>query len=71
MSDKTSTVLIVIIAVFFVVLLIYGLVVFLNEFAMELKYLNNEIRRTRGEDRKHWQRQKRRLWLSLFPFIRY
>lgn len=71
MSDKTSTVLIVIIAVFFVVLLFYGLVVFLNEFSMELKYLNNEIRRTRGEDRKHWQRQKRRLWLSLFPFIRY
>ena len=71
MSDKTSTVLIVIIAVFFVVLLFYGLVVFLNEFAMELKYLNNEIRRTRGEDRKHWQRQKRKLWLSLFPFIKY
>ena len=71
MSDKTSTVLIVIIAVFFVVLLFYGLVVFLNEFSMELKYLNNEIRRTRGEDRKHWQRQKRKLWLSLFPFIKY
>ncbi len=71
MSDNVSILLIVVIAAFFVVLLFYGLVVFLNEFSMELKYLNNEIRRTRGEDRKHWQRQRRKLWLSLFPFIRY
>lgn len=63
--------LIGILAVFFLVLILFGSVFFFSDFSRELKYLNNEIRRTEGAERKHWIRMRRRLWLSLFPFIRY
>ena len=63
--------LIGILAVAFFVILLVGSVFFLNDFSRELKYLNNEIKRTEGAERAHWIRMRRRLWLSLFPFIRY
>ena len=63
--------LIGIVAVFFLILLLFGLVSFINDFSQELRYLNNEIRRTDGAERRHWIRQSRRLWLSLIPFVRY
>ncbi len=58
-------------AVFILALGIYGLCSFINSFSSELKYLNNEIRRTRGAERRHWIRERRRLWLSIIPFIKY
>ena len=63
--------LIGIVTVFFLILLLFGLVSFINDFSRELKYLNNEIRRTEGAERRHWIRQRRRLWLSLIPFVKY
>lgn len=63
--------LIGIIIVFFAVLLLIGLASFLNDFSQELKYLNNEIGRTTGAERRHYIRQRRRLWLSLIPFVKY
>lgn len=63
--------LIGIVAVFFLILLLFGLVSFINDFSQELRYLNSEIRRTDGAERRHWIRQRRRLWLSLIPFVRY
>lgn len=43
----------------------------INGFLQELRYLNTEIARTDGEQRLYWLRLRRRLWLSLIPFIRY
>ncbi|MBQ8696125.1 MAG: hypothetical protein IJ519_00230 [Clostridia bacterium] len=43
----------------------------LHYFQMELRYLNNEISRTDGAEREMWKRRRRRLWLSLIPFVRY
>ena len=63
--------LIGIVAVFFLILLLFGLVSFINDFSQELRYLNNEIRRTDGAERRHYIRQRRRLWLSLIPFVKY
>ena len=40
-------------------------------FSRELRYLNKEIRRTCGSERKVWLRRRRKLWLSLLPFVRY
>lgn len=40
-----------------------------NDFNSELKYLNCEIGRTEGSEQRYWKRQKRRLWLSLIPFV--
>jgi len=63
-------ILLIVIVLFFVVLLLIGLTIKINAFIHELDYINNEIRCTTGVERKHWKREKRRLWLSLLPFYR-
>ena len=60
-----------IVAVLFLLLSIARLAVFLNDFSRELRLLNGEIARTRGEERKYWQARKKKLWLSLIPFVKY
>lgn len=52
-------------------LLIYSIALSIIEFTRELRYLNSEIHRAIGAERKYWIRQRRRLWLSLIPFVRY
>lgn len=52
-------------------ILIVGLCDFLNDFKRELKYINCEIKRTSGHERKKWIRQRRRLWLCVIPFVKY
>ena len=52
--------------------LLVKIVLDLRGFMSDLKYINREIRRTGGEELKHWKREKRRLILSMFfPFIHY
>lgn len=51
--------------------LFVGLSQFIPEFSTELKYLNIEIKRTDGEEQKYWKRRRRKLWLSLIPFVKY
>ena len=70
-SDNGAYILLVILVIFFLVLLVFGAVSGLRSFSQELKILNCEIRRTRGAERKHYIRQRRRLWLSLIPFVKY
>jgi len=60
-----------IVAAFFLILLLIGQIAFFNDFSKELRYLNNEIRRTSGAERRYWIRKRRRLWLSLIPFVKY
>lgn len=59
----------VVLLILFVILI--GLIQFSNEFITELQYLNSEIERTDGEERVYWISQRRRLWLSLLPFVKY
>ena len=47
------------------------LYIFINDFSSELRFLNTEIERTEGAEQKHWSRQRKRLWLSLIPFVKY
>ncbi len=56
---------------FLLIVLSVGAVAFFNDFSRRLRYLNNEIKRTDGIERRYWIREKRRLWLSLIPFIKY
>ena len=48
-----------------------ALIQHLTEFIQELRYLNKEIQCTSGAERKYWLQQRRRLWLSLLPFVKY
>ena len=70
-SDTELYCLLGIVAAFFLIVLFVGFTAFFHNFSQELKYLNNEIRRTSGAERRYWIRKKRRLWLSLIPFVKY
>lgn len=58
----------IIITAVLLILLIVRIALGFNTFKRNIKYVNMEIRRTRGSERKAWQKEKRRLWLSLIPF---
>ncbi len=40
-------------------------------FSKELKLINIEIGRTTGREQRHWKKKKKRLFLSLIPFVKY
>ena len=69
-SDTGLYWLIGVIITFFAVLLLIRLVSSFNNFSQELKYLNIEIGRTTDAERRYYIRQRRRLWLSLIPFLK-
>ena len=69
--DTELYLLVGIIAAFFLILLLFRMVSFFNDFSRELRYLNSEIGRTTGTERRYWVRKKRKLWLSLIPFVKY
>ena len=54
-----------------VLCLLFALARLVTDFSRELRYLNTEIERTQGRERMHYIRKRRRLWLSLLPFMRY
>ena len=60
-----------IIAALIAILWIVWIILKLEKFRWELKRLNIEIGRTTGEEQKRWRALRRKLWLSLIPFIRY
>ena len=43
----------------------------LNWFYHELKYIKEEMKRNVGREKQRWIRRKRRLWLSILPFVKY
>lgn len=63
--------LVIIVGGLFIFVLLVGLALQISDFSKELKYINCEIERTDGEEQKYWIRQRRRLWLSLIPFVKY
>ena len=73
MNNANPIVIFVIAAVVLLLLfvILIGLIQFYNEFITELQYLNSEIERTDGEERAYWLSRRRRLWLSLLPFVKY
>ncbi len=64
----------IILAIFVIIVLIALLIFFVQwliSFRTEYRYIQNEINRTYGREQRYWKRQKRRLLLSLIPFVRY
>ncbi len=71
MSKNQTDILIYIFAFVALIIILGILIVFLMDFIHELRYLNKEIRCNHGAERTRWIRERRRLWLSLLPFIQY
>ena len=64
--------LIIIIVLIFVIALLVKISLDIQAFSKDLRYINCEIERTDGAERRHWKREKKRLWLSfIFPFLRF
>lgn len=69
--NELGFVIAIVVSVFCIGALAFGFVSWLKRFKSELKYLNIEIARTKGREKKHWKKKKRRLFLSIIPFVRY
>lgn len=67
--DSITAALLVVLLACFGIALLAVLVSKINEFSCKLEEINMEIARTQGRERKLWKRKKRRLWLSLLPFL--
>ena len=68
-GEKVLGVLLIILLVVMVILLFS--VPWIEWFRQELKYINNEIGRNTGAEQERWKRRKRRLLLSIIPFVKY
>lgn len=70
-SEKVLGVLLIVIMLGIVVLAIAS--PYLNWFRHELKYINTEIQRNKENEKEQnrWKRRKRRLLMSLLPFVKY
>ena len=69
-SETVYYFLIIVFVVLMLALLICRIVIRFERLKRKLKYINIEISRTRGSERKYWKKKKRRLWLSLIPFYK-
>lgn len=69
MTEPGMTPMLIFIAVICVATLL--LLPLVPGFLRELRYLNSEVQRNVGAERRYWVRRRRRLWLSLLPFIKY
>ncbi len=70
-SERVMGILLIILMLAIVVLAIAS--PYISWFRQELKYVNTEIERNKENKREQdrWKRRKRRLLLSLIPFIPY
>lgn len=75
MVENTSDLLfygvVIILAVIITVSLLFGLASYFTKFSRELQMINGEIRRSTDRERRYWKKQRRKLWLSLIPFVKY
>lgn len=69
--DTGFLILVCLIAIPLVLGLLSVLCLFIMNFSRELRYINCEIGRNVGAERRHWIRKRRRLWLSLIPFVKF
>lgn len=53
----------------FVLLLVIALR--FRDFSKELRYVNQEIARSTGQEQLCWIRRRKKLFLSLLPFVKY
>lgn len=68
---ETTELILAMIVLFLLVLLSFRAMLSTEEFLREWRYLTGEINRSSGHERRRWISKRRRLLLSLLPFVRY
>lgn len=69
--DKEWIIFVCVMLLVILIPVLINFVRFLIDFSGELKYLKSEIERSSGHERKYWKKKRRKLWLSLLPFVKY
>lgn len=70
-NDTGLFVVFLLVSLFLVSMLFVSLIRWVLDFRWELKRLKSEIGRTKGREQERWKRKKKKLWLSLLPFVSY
>ena len=71
-NDQTLIVIMVVGGGVLAAVLFVATALWLPKFQRELRHVNMRIEQARSErERQHYLRRRRRLWLSLIPFVRY
>lgn len=70
MGADASVIIAVILGLLLLAVLVVKLSVWLQWFRRELRYLNKEIQRTSGEEKQQWIKRKKKLYLSILPFMK-
>lgn len=71
-NDQTLILIMVIGGGVLAAVLFVATALWLPKFQRELRHVNLRIEQARSErERQHYLRRRRRLWLSLIPFVRY
>ena len=68
-ENSTSWAAIGVLGLILATVFILFMVMWLYDFRFELRNINDEINRNEGQEREYWIARRRRLWLSLIPFI--
>lgn len=71
-NDQTFIVIMVVGICILAAVLFVALAVWLPKFQRELHKVNRYIKNARSErEKQHYLKRRRRLWLSLIPFVKY
>jgi len=70
-TEATSYFFIILILGFFLVTLFVSVAKWSIEFSGELRAINIEIKRSSGREREYYKKKRRRLILSILPFVKY
>ena len=71
MENYTTLICAAIVGAILLCLAIVRFAMWFQWFQKELRYVNKEIARTLGKEQQHWRKRKKRLLLSLIPFVGY
>ena len=70
-SENLLLIAVIIIGIAVLFIAIVEGVVLLQRFTRDLTRINREISRSTDDDKYYWLKKRRRLWLSLIPFVPY
>ena len=69
--DPVALVFLLIITIISAIVILTAIIFKVRNFSQELEYINCEILRSQGREKLYWQRKRKKLFLSLIPFVRY
>ncbi len=70
MSAKTVILLFYAIILFFIFAVLVNIFMKYKSFSREYSRLSRRVKYSSGEDKKHWIRKRRKLWLIWIPFYK-